>query len=244
MVTPSVAELNREVARSASMRVRARRPDFYQAMQEQLDRGTPPEDALKELAHAAKGTPEGRSLTHLIAALHHLDQNQPEQALQACHKARLVWPEIGPIASLAEAYSLALLRRYDLAFATLETIAAEAGEYFQARDFYRQWATPGLLQGLNGLVGEDMDAFEAGGQKVVTVLKSAREAGQEDAVWAAMHEVEQALPPEQRPLMEELRIYVRLMSIEDPFEAWEALGKELSKVWPKGLSVAEEVRKR
>ena len=44
--------------------------------------------------------------------------------------------------------------------------------------------------------------------------------------------------------MEELRLYVRLMSIENPFEAWEELGKELSKVWPKGLSVAEEVRKR
>ena len=44
--------------------------------------------------------------------------------------------------------------------------------------------------------------------------------------------------------LDELELMVRLLSIEDPFEGWRELTKEISKVWPKGVSALDAVREQ
>jgi tetratricopeptide (TPR) repeat protein len=219
-------------------------------IRERLAQGESPENLLRELVDRFKGTREGRGLALILQAGHYYQQGQPEKALKACTEARKAlqaWPQAKASVRSLEAPILTALRRYDDAFAAFrereqEVLKRQTQERVQG--FYQEWAAAGIGQSLEGLLASNLKDFEAGGEKVITVLKAAKEAGHEDAVGAAMDKVEAGLPPEHRPLVEELRLYVRLMSIEDPFEAWEELGKSLSKKWPKGLSVAQEVRKR
>ena len=44
--------------------------------------------------------------------------------------------------------------------------------------------------------------------------------------------------------LEELELMVRLLSIKDPFEGWRELSKEISKVWPKGVSAVDAIREQ
>ena len=48
--------------------------------------------------------------------------------------------------------------------------------------------------------------------------------------------------PELAEAIEEFNTLVRLLSIEDPFEGWRALAKEVTKRWPKGFTVEDAVR--
>ncbi len=229
-------------------------------IREHLAQGRSAEDSLKELASSIQQTPEGEGLSSFLLAIHHLGKEQPEEALQAFRRARQVCSEAGTTARLIESQVLTLLKRYDEAFAACQegrrdllgpylaalssqpSLAAWAQE--EERNFYGYWAQVGIAEGLEGLQKSDLHDFDAGGEKVIAVLRAAREAGQEKAVWEAMDKVEAGLSPEQRPLMEELRLYVRLMSIEDPFEGWRALGEEISKVWPKGVSAVDAIREQ
>ena len=44
--------------------------------------------------------------------------------------------------------------------------------------------------------------------------------------------------------LDELELMVRLLSIEDPFEGWRELSKEVSKVWPRDVSAVDEIREQ
>jgi len=37
---------------------------------------------------------------------------------------------------------------------------------------------------------------------------------------------------------------VRLLSIKDPFDRWRELTKEISKVWPEGVSALDAIREQ
>ena len=42
--------------------------------------------------------------------------------------------------------------------------------------------------------------------------------------------------------MDELKLMVRLLSIEDPFDRWREFLKEISEVWPKDVSAVDAIR--
>ena len=52
------------------------------------------------------------------------------------------------------------------------------------------------------------------------------------------------MPKEFQEALEELEVMVRLLSVKDPFEGWRALTKELTKVWPAGVSAVDAVREK
>ena len=60
----------------------------------------------------------------------------------------------------------------------------------------------------------------------------------------AVEEVKNGLPNEDMETFEEFMVGVRLMSIRDPFKGWKALGKEISKHWPEGVSAVDAVREQ
>lgn len=60
----------------------------------------------------------------------------------------------------------------------------------------------------------------------------------------AVEEVKNGLPKEDMETFEDFMVGVRLMSIRDPFKAWKAVGKEISKHWPEGVSAVDAVREQ
>ena len=56
--------------------------------------------------------------------------------------------------------------------------------------------------------------------------------------------VEQPVSEELQESLNELELMVRLLSIENPFDAWRALTKEISKVWPKDVSAVDAIREQ
>ena len=68
--------------------------------------------------------------------------------------------------------------------------------------------------------------------------------GQVDLVPTLLELLEQPVPEDLREALEELEVMVRLLSIKDPFDGWRALTKEISKVWPEGVSAVDAIREQ
>ena len=54
----------------------------------------------------------------------------------------------------------------------------------------------------------------------------------------------QPVTPQLEAGLEELELMVRLLSIKDPFEGWRELAKEITKVWPEGVSAVDAIREQ
>ncbi len=237
------ALIERQSSKKAAVR-------FHKAL-----RGDSSAEDLLGLAKTAR-TPEEKGLAYLLLAHYYLVHNQAERVAEVCQAARAEWPKQGKFISFVEASALAMLLEYEEAFRAFEECAQALAQSHRTglwetvpwdeaglQGFYKSWALVGVGQGGEGLLRSDLRQFEAGGEKVIVVLKLAREVGQESAVWEALDTVASRWP-QWSEQMEELRLYVRLMSIEDPFEGWRAVGKEISKVWPEGVSAVDAIREQ
>ena len=74
--------------------------------------------------------------------------------------------------------------------------------------------------------------------------EQARHDNQLAAFEEGQRETKAILPGEQSEAYEEFMLSIRLGSIEDPFDRWKALGEEISKVWPKGVSAVDAIREQ
>lgn len=234
-------------------------PRVIKALQERLARRESLEAILDEWVRSAGETPADKGLAHLLSAVHYFGRGQNETALAECSEARQAWPNGSSVIQFFEAHLLTSLRRYDEASLTfgasyqglwpilksLQEIP-DSTQYVEQlkQDFYKRWALPGVLQGLEGLLPINYSSLVAGGEKVVVVLRHARVDGQEGAVWSAIAEVEQSLPPELQRQMQEFRTFVELIAIEDPFERIRVLRKRISAVWPKDVDCVDAVREQ
>jgi tetratricopeptide (TPR) repeat protein len=108
-------------------------------------------------------------------------------------------------------------------------------------DLFKGWSTAALLRGLFGILEQDSRELQKGVDEYLGVLDKARVEKLEDA--ATVHlKAEDPASVELQEVIEEWELAVRLLSIKDPFEGWWALSKEISKVWPKGVSAVKAVR--
>lgn len=109
-------------------------------------------------------------------------------------------------------------------------------------DLFAAWSMASLLQGLDGILQVDSRQAESGVKEYLSVLDKATAEDLLDAVPSLA--VASPVPEELREGLEELELMVRLLSIKDPFEGWRALTKELTKVWPTGVSSVDAVREQ
>lgn len=215
------------------------------------------EELIKNLIASDRETPEGKGLSRLLSAIRHFRKAEYEAALSECRAARQVWPDAAYVVHGLEALALLASRRYEEAFATYEeayrglqpvltflrdTPLTSAKAQEMERDFFQRWALVGVLEGLEGLVQSTVAGFEAGAGKIVQVLHVARGREQEGAVWAALEQVREHIQPQEQGLAEELRTFVHLLAIEDPFEGWKALGSYVLRYWPKDVSAVQAIR--
>lgn len=126
------------------------------------------------------------------------------------------------------------------AFLLRDRFGLQKREYLS--DLIVGWSTGALLRGLFGILEQDVSEAQKGVEEYINVSSKARAEGLEASVMPL--EVEKPVPTNLNDAMEELKLMVRLLSIEDPFDGWRELSKEVSKVWPEGLSAVDAIREQ
>ena len=110
---------------------------------------------------------------------------------------------------------------------------------------YKMWSTFTLLRGVACLVDHDIGGFEEAGLIYIDILEKAQHDNMEQVVKDAPGRVKAELQnEEERGAFEELELAIRLLSINDPSEGWRAFTKEISKVWPAGVSAVDAIREQ
>ena len=130
------------------------------------------------------------------------------------------------------------------AFRKAHTLREKYGPQRQGylSDLFITWSTAALLVGLSGILEEDLAGAQKGVAEYLEVRDKAASEGLEGALgMLAAHE---SSSTQLQSAIEELNLMVRLLSIEDPFDGWRALTREISKVWPKGLSAVDVIREQ
>jgi tetratricopeptide (TPR) repeat protein len=115
------------------------------------------------------------------------------------------------------------------------------------KDLFGAWSTAALLRSLFGILGQDLREAQKGVDEYLAVLDKARGESLEGAVVAPIGigvAAKEPISQEHREAVEELELMVRLLSIKDPFERWRAFTKEISKVWPEGVSAVDAIREQ
>lgn len=194
-----------------------------------------------------------------------LRQGRGEAGLQYYDRALAIENE-SPSTWASKGMALLELERVDEAFRAFGNAYAlrayfgpQKAGYLQ--DLFWPWAATAFLRGLNGSLVQDASEFQKGVEEFLLVVDKAMEEGLEESLGKIVFREPSAeqpqgtsmvvhgelilfepATPELRAALEETQLAIRLMSIKDPFEGWRELGKELSKVWPKGLSAVKAVR--
>lgn len=99
-----------------------------------------------------------------------------------------------------------------------------------------------LSFGLSALKRRSLPDYEQATDAFNKWRARARRDKQTAAFNQAVQQFKEALPAEDKEAFEEFMLGVRLMSIRDPFKGWYAVGKEISKHWPEGLSAVDAIR--
>lgn len=132
---------------------------------------------------------------------------------------------------------------FNQAYLMKSSVDAPQGAYPQA--IFKGWSGCALLWCLKGIIQQGLKTAQAGVEEYLRVLEHAQAEGLENAVMTPLaQETPETLPEELQEALEELEVMVRLLSIKDPFDRWRELTKEISKVWPKGVSAVDAVREQ
>ena len=168
-----------------------------------------------------------------------------EEALQLYDEALRFKEE--PSTWALKATALLQMERIDEAFEAFEKAYLLREQFGLQRqgyltDLFAVWSMAGLLQGLDGILQVDSRQAESGVKEYLSVVDKATT---EDLLGAVSSlAVASPLPEELQEALEELDLMVRLLSIKDPFDRWRELAKEITKVWPEGLSAVDAVREQ
>ena len=111
------------------------------------------------------------------------------------------------------------------------------------KDLLQGWSTAAALRGVFGISRQDSRELQKGVEEYLGVLEKARAENLGDAATVYL-KAEEPASVELQEVIEEWELAVRLLSIKDPFEGWRALAKEISKVWPQGVSAVDAIREQ
>ncbi|MBI2172185.1 MAG: tetratricopeptide repeat protein [Chloroflexi bacterium] len=172
-----------------------------------------------------------------------------QEALKAFEKAiKFKAIQLGPDDPAAHnnrSVVLGLLGRYSEALEALENAyplrrtSSDVGQRI-----YRASSHMSLLFGLSALKRRWLPDLEAATKAFIKWRARARRDKQLAAFKQAMEEFKEGLSEEEAESFEEFMLGVRLASIRNPFRRWEALGKEISRDWPKDVSAVEAVHEQ
>ncbi|MDO8750988.1 MAG: tetratricopeptide repeat protein [Dehalococcoidia bacterium] len=150
-----------------------------------------------------------------------------------------------PEAPFNRGVALAQLGRYQEALEALERVyPLRRTSSAVGQGIYLAASYISLMFGLAALKRRWLPDYEKATDAFIKWRARARRDKQTAAFKQAVEEVKNGLPKEDIETFEDFMLGVRLMSIRDPFKGWKALGKEISKDWPKDVSAVEAVREQ
>jgi tetratricopeptide (TPR) repeat protein len=174
------------------------------------------------------------------------NEGRLEEALQLYDEALRV--DEGPATWALKGCALLQLERIDEAFHAFDqaySLRANFGPQKQGylADLFATWSTAASLRGMFGILQHDSPELQKGVEEYLGVLDKARAENLGDAATVYL-KAEEPASVELQEVIEEWELAVRLLSIKNPFDRWRALTKEVSKVWPKGVSAVDAVREQ
>lgn len=129
---------------------------------------------------------------------------------------------------------------FQKAYALKDAFGPQKKEYLQ--DLFAVWSGASLLQALSGILNSDLRESAKGAHQYLQVVDNAREENLDSAVLTLTGQ--EPVSQELQDALEELALMVRLLGIKDPFDRWREFTKEISKVWPKGVSAVDAIREQ
>lgn len=178
-----------------------------------------------------------------------LRQGQGEEALHQYDQALSINPDSAVIWARKGAALLELSRvdeafqHFQQAYSLRDNFGSQKQGYL--KDLFQGWSTGAVSKGLTAIREENVQKLRTGVQEYLEVQERARNEGIEGTeVKLVIGEDGESVPQQLRDTIEEWELAVRLLSIKDPFEGWRALTKEMTKVWPEGLSAVDAVREQ
>ncbi len=167
-----------------------------------------------------------------------------QEALEAFDRAIQLRP-YDPWAYFYRGMALGQLGHFAKALEALESVyLSRRTSYGVGQAIYLASSHISLLFGLSALKRRWLPDYEKATDAFIKWRARARRDKQIAAFNQAVKEFKEALPAEEKDTFEDFMLGVRLMSIRDPFKGWKALGKEISKDWPKDVSAVEAVREQ
>jgi len=98
--------------------------------------------------------------------------------------------------------------------------------------------------GLESIGSRDMKGAEERALQLVKLGKGPDKDIVAQAVREAMREFKERLSRRELKFFDEFEVMFTFLAIEDPFERWRFLKKEIGKRWPKGVSAVEAIREQ
>jgi tetratricopeptide (TPR) repeat protein len=183
-----------------------------------------------------------------------LRQGQTQAALANYEEAIKFNPE-SPFSWSMKAGSLATLGRFEEAFQAFRMAYDLRGNYLsnlkrdRLVDLLFFWSYVALGLGFIGAIEQDSAKLRKGVDEYLKVIEFAKSEGLEEAVPSlpSVEELERDWHIREghiKDAFEEFAVAVRLLAIKDPFERIRELAKEVTKVWPEGVSAVEAVREQ
>ncbi|MBI4339916.1 MAG: hypothetical protein HY680_08190 [Chloroflexi bacterium] len=174
--------------------------------------------------------------------LHQLERF--EEALDVFDEVKEKWPDdpdvwvyrMAPLISLKRGQ--AALESAERAF-PLRHKSSDRGSLL-----YQAAAGASIAMGLDSLKRRWLPDLDTATKAFIKWRDRARRDKQLAAFKQAVEVFKQSLAREDMPVFEEFMLGVRLASIRNPFRRWEALGKEISKDWPKDVSAVQAIREQ
>lgn len=224
------------------------RPDYFEAWHNKgvaLGRLGRTQDAMGSFERALMLRPDDAQ-TWLSKSVILLAQHNLDQALVAVQQA-LAYNEDDAGIWLISGVTLAWLGEYAEAQRSFHTaFSLKDGSSNGPTFLYKAWATSTLALGVKALMSQDLSTFEQAGYGYIDIWEKAQQenVGQvvEEALTAFQLYLRKQRNRKYLMALEELELFIDLMKIKDPFEGWRALGRAISKRWPKGLSAVQAVR--
>ena len=131
-------------------------------------------------------------------------------------------------------------QHFEKAYSLRENFGSQKEGYL--RDLFQGWSISARLRGLIGILNNDSSELQKGVGAYLEVLGNSRKEGIPGSM--GVLEAGESASEELKDALEELELAIRLLSIKDPFEGWRALAKEISKVWPEGVSAVDAIREQ
>lgn len=225
-------------------------------LRQRIKDGSASVDEIEALLHdgvsvAAQMKPDLLEFLLLKKAWLLINLDRADEALQPIQRALSVNGD-SPKAWIANACALLGTQHYDEALNAFERVYALKGKFGKAKTQYltrlfQGWSGCALLLALGGILYDDLRESQKGVTEYLRVVDQAVNEKLPNAIMKPLTSDPSSLEIsdlELREAIEELELMVRLLSIKDPFEGWRELTKEITKVWPKGVSAVDAIREQ